>query len=166
MRIVLMSDSHGDSNAVLQIVERNIYTADMFIHLGDGENDMWRVVQEYPDVKIHQVRGNCDGTNKHPDHLIIDTIVNADNELVKIFVTHGHLQHVKTKKEELIQMAKDNNCSIVAFGHTHRRCDEVYDGIRLVNPGSCACPRDNAARSYAYIDISFWGIIVGIEELS
>ena len=36
MRIVLMSDSHGNYAAINNIVKRNL-SADIFIHLGDGE---------------------------------------------------------------------------------------------------------------------------------
>ena len=41
MRIIAMSDSHTSFDKVRQIVERN-KEADLFIHLGDGEDDFTR----------------------------------------------------------------------------------------------------------------------------
>ena len=35
----------------------------------------------------------------------------------------------------------------------------------LINPGSCVQPRDGDPPSYAYIDITAWGIIAGIVDL-
>ena len=160
-----MSDSHGNSNAVVKIVEKNIYIADMFIHLGDGENDTWRALQEYPDIKLYQVRGNCDHADKFPESQVIESVVGLDNKLFKIFMTHGHLQNVSKTIDDLLQTAKENNYNVVLFGHTHRRYSETIDNILFVNPGSCARPYDDECASYAYIDISMWGTIMGFESV-
>ncbi len=39
MRIIVMSDTHGNFSAIEKIIEKNI-SADMFIHLGDGERSL------------------------------------------------------------------------------------------------------------------------------
>ncbi|MBP5606454.1 MAG: YfcE family phosphodiesterase, partial [Ruminiclostridium sp.] len=119
MRIIVMADSHGASSAVMKIVERNRYAADLFIHLGDGEDDVSVVMQEYPQVKLLQVRGNCDYDENIPDKRIIETVPGPDDKTVRIFAAHGHHQHIDHGHGELIRQAKENGCGIVLFGHTH-----------------------------------------------
>lgn len=165
MRIIVMSDSHGSSEAVMKIVEKNIYTADMFIHLGDGENDTWRALQKYPQIKMMQIRGNCDQSNTLPDKRIIETIPDLDNKPIKLLAVHGHLLDIKKGTDELLKAARENECRIALFGHTHRRYEACTSGIWVLNPGSCACPKGNEMPSYGYIDISVWGIITGIIDL-
>lgn len=165
MRIIIMSDSHGNSEIVFKIVEQNIYTADMFIHLGDGENDAWRAIQHYPDIRFVQVRGNCDKTDKFPLSQIIDTVEGPNGKIVKLFVTHGHLFGAKSGTDKLWQAGIDNNCDIVLFGHSHRRYDETRNGRIVLNPGSCMYPRNGERSSYAYVDISMWGIITSIVDI-
>ena len=165
MRIIVISDSHGNSSAVQKIVKSNIYVADMFVHLGDGENDMWQVQYEYPDIKIVQVKGNCDRTDEFPIYDIINAGMGPDDKPVKIFVTHGHMYGVNKGLIEIADAAKSNDCSVVLFGHTHKRFDDIVDGIRLINPGSCSYPRDDKDPSYAYVDVTAWGLLSGISDV-
>ncbi|MBQ3842277.1 MAG: YfcE family phosphodiesterase [Ruminiclostridium sp.] len=165
MRIIVMADSHGASSAVMKIVERNIYSADLFIHLGDGEDDIRVVMQEYPQIKLLQVRGNCDRNKEIPSYRIIETVPGPDDKTVKILATHGHHQHIDYGTDELVRLAKENDCEIALFGHTHCRCEITDDGVMLINPGSCAQPRDDTPPSYAYIDVTLWGVITGIVDL-
>lgn len=165
MRIVVMADSHGGVNAVTKIVERNIYTADAFIHLGDGENDTAGVLQEYPQIKLYQVRGNCDPSDAFPFMQVIDTVIGPNEKMVRILAVHGHLQGVERGTDELVRLAHENDCEIVLFAHTHKRFDATEDGVLLINPGSCARPRDDEPPSYAYVDITEWGTITGIVDL-
>jgi len=165
MRIVVMADSHGAGSAVMKVVEKNIYTADMFIHLGDGEEDIPAVRQEYPDLKLFQVRGNCDYSTDIPVSQIFETETGPNDKPVRIIAVHGHLHGADHGTDGLVRLAKENECDIVLFGHTHCRCDLCEDEVMLINPGSCARPRDDDPPSYAYIDITEWGIITGIEDL-
>ena len=66
MRIIVMSDSHGDYFAVEEIIQRNL-SADMFIHLGDGERELDKIVVKYPYLNIYHVKGNCDCGSFSPD---------------------------------------------------------------------------------------------------
>ena len=43
MRIIVMSDSHGNYSAVESIIDRNTY-ADWIFHLGDGERELDRYI--------------------------------------------------------------------------------------------------------------------------
>ena len=64
MKIVVMSDSHGSFIALDKIVKRHS-DADMFIHLGDGERELNRLLMKYPELetKFHCCQGNCDYMN-------------------------------------------------------------------------------------------------------
>ena len=161
MRIIAMADSHGASSVVMNIVKKNIYTADTFIHLGDGENDTHSVLQEYPQIKMYRVRGNCDRGNDIPAVQIIETVQGPDDKIVRVIAVHGHMHNTA----QLLRLAKENGCTIALFGHTHRRFYSSEDGVLMINPGSCAQPRDDNPPSYAYIDITSWGVIAGIVDL-
>ena len=166
MRIVVMADSHGSVSAVTKIVEKNIYTADLFIHLGDGEDDSVGVLQDYPQIKLIQIRGNCDRRNDIPLSQVIDTVPGPDEKTVRIFAAHGHTLGIDKGTDELVRLAHENDCSIALYGHTHCRCDMCEDGVLIINPGSCAQPRDGEPPSYAYIDVTEWGVITGIVDLT
>ncbi len=150
----------------MKIVERNIYTADLFIHLGDGADDTWGVLQEYPQIKLAIIRGNCDRDTELPASRVIETVPGPDEQTVKIAAVHGHLHNADRGTDELLRFAKENGCSIALFGHTHCRHESTQDGVLILNPGSCALPRDGSSPSYAYIDITEWGVISGIVDLT
>ena len=158
MRIIVMSDSHGLTSAVCRIIEMNIGHADMFIHLGDGEKDVEAARSFFPDADIRAVSGNCDSGGA-PSSMVIDA------EGIRIFCAHGHRFFVGGGTETLRSVARDNDCRIALFGHTHIRHESACDGIMLLNPGSCACPRDGKSPSFASIDITDEGIVMGIFDL-
>lgn len=160
VRIIVMSDSHGDIFAVRDIIKRN-RNADMFIHLGDGENEVTALRAEFPDNIIRHVAGNCDYCSLSPQ---TDIIV-ADNG-VKIFCAHGHRHFVKGGTEIIRSVAKDNGCTIVLFGHTHCRYSSYEDGMYIMNPGSCSRPRDGKSPSFGVIEITDKGILTNITDLT
>lgn len=159
VRIIVMSDSHRKYSAVEKIVEANLGRADMFIHLGDGEGEIDMIRRKYPHLDIRNVAGNCDYASMLPDRLI----VGAGG--ARIFCAHGHRYFVKGGTETIRSVARDNGCNIVLFGHTHERYQSYEDGIYIMNPGSCACPRDGKPPAYGYIDITDKGIITNIVDL-
>ena len=63
-RIVVISDTHKDFLSLRKIVERHMQNADLFIHLGDLEEDVKKLKALYPNLPIRQVRGNCDFGSK------------------------------------------------------------------------------------------------------
>ncbi len=165
MRIIVIADSHGAGSAVMKIVEKNMYTADMFIHLGDGEADMLNVLLEYPEIRLHQISGNCDLGSASPALQVIETVLGPDDKMVRLLAVHGHLHNVSRGTDELLRQAHENDCGIVLFGHTHRRFEMTEDGVLIINPGSCSLPRDGEPPSYAYLDITEWGVITEIVDL-
>ena len=73
----------------------------------------------------------------------------------RLFLTHGHLYGVNFDLQRLADEAKDRNCSMALFGHTHKPCQRTVNGVLCINPGSISFPRqDNRRQSYAmfYLD--------------
>lgn len=141
MRILVISDSHGDSYAVREAVSQQP-TAKIIFFLGDGEYDL-RFLDNAPSsgLFVHKVKGNCDYGSTLPAY-VIDEV-----EGVRIYATHGYLEQVKYTKQHLLERAEDNRASIALYGHTHIPDTSFSNGIWLVNPGSI---REG---NYAVVDI-------------
>ncbi len=146
MRIVVMSDSHRQYGPLQKIMEQQP-DADMYIHLGDSEGGIELLKANYPDKKFFFVAGNCDSDISLPGFLVIP----ADSGH-RIFAAHGHRHAVRYSNAMILEAALENRCDIVCFGHTHERVNTWESGVHILNPGSCACPRDGFPPSYAYID--------------
>ncbi len=138
-RLLVMSDSHGDRMALRRIAEEvwKIYgPVDAYLHCGDGAGDFQAVADDFrahdPGAVFFQVRGNCDGL-RYAD-LPWQQVVEIGG--TKLFMTHGHLQAVKSTMMLLNDDARGCGCSIALFGHTHEPAMEMYS-VLLLNPG-CA----------------------------
>lgn len=158
MRIIVFSDTHGNSRCMREIFERN-EDADAFIFLGDGERELDTLRKCYPDKTILNVAGNCDYGSMTLDN----DIFIADG--VKILFTHGHNWGVKFSTDRLFYKAKEIGAEIVLFGHTHCRFYQYDEGVHILNPGSAGCPRDGKPQSYAFIDITKSGIMCSHVDL-
>ena len=153
MRIILLSDTHGDFFTAHEIVKRHLRDADCFIHLGDGFREWEDLRDLYPDKQMLYSRGNCDlGSDKKSAGTL-----SCENGH-RIFYTHGHLYRVKYGFDDLMKAARDAGCDIVVFGHTHQACRYYEDGLYLMNPGSPCCPRDSKP-GYGMIDITDAGVV-------
>lgn len=160
MRIIVISDTHGNFRALESVLLRNS-DADLFFHLGDGERDLDRFLQQYPQFteKVIRVCGNCDYDSIHPDTAVYPLGSH------RIFATHGHRYAVKNDYEIIKCAARENECDIVLFGHTHVRCNRIEGGLYLLNPGSASCPHDGNAPSFGHIDITTSGVVTNITEV-
>ena len=69
MRLLVMSDSHGRKNMLLDAMELHP-EADAVIFLGDGERDIEFAKNYFPDKKIYAVCGNCDFNSELPPFLL------------------------------------------------------------------------------------------------
>ncbi len=141
MKIVVVSDSHGRRKILEKIVEWNP-DADLFLHCGDLCDDP----DNYPQYQF--CRGNCDSTYKMP----LENIIEVPGH--RILLVHSHNVVLFDRENQLAGMAKMNHCDIVCYGHTHRHHHETKDGITLLNPGSCARPRDQYPASYAILTLT------------
>lgn len=154
MRIVVISDSHGHGSVVDKIIRRE-KDAEAIIFLGDVTRDIEDFIYEYDDKKFYIVSGNCDFLSDYP------YTMTAELGGAKVFITHGHTLGVKGGIGGLLQSAKQQQCQIALYGHTHVSDVKYVDGIHVINPGSCARSRDGG-NSYAIIDIRDNGILPSI----
>lgn len=144
MKIVVVSDSHGDRKIVQQLVDRYDGKVDGIFHCGDSELS----IDDPLVAKLHIVQGNMD-LAAFPDH-DVETI---DGQT--ILVTHGHHQNVNGGLLNLELYARSLAANVVLFGHTHQLGTTFDDGMLFVNPGSISQPRGEFAvigGTYAIIE--------------
>lgn len=147
MRLVVFSDSHRRVSTVTEIIERHKNNADLFIFLGDGNDDIDNALMLYPNTKIERVCGNCDFLSIYPASKVIDF------QGKRIFFTHGHPYYVKHGYYDIEREARSVKADFCLFGHTHIPYIEHKDDIYFMNPGSC---RDGI---YGIIDIEPSGVM-------
>ena len=155
MRIIVLSDTHGDMRAIEKIFARNP-SADLYLHLGDGERELDEMVLRYPEKDIRHVAGNCDFASLSPEMLVIGV------QSHKLLAVHGHRHGVKYSIEILKKLAEDNGADIVLFGHSHVGLQHYEDGITFLNPGSASQPRDGNPPTYGFVDITDAGIVTNL----
>ncbi len=141
MKIVIFSDSHGNTQPMLDAVFDE--APQLILHLGDHSRDCAAVLEAYPSVPLRAVRGNCDGNAFEPD---LDEFVIMNK---RIFMTHGHLHGVKMGLGSLLNTAFYKNADVVLFGHTHIPVQESVEGLLAVNPGSIGMGK----KTYAVLEI-------------
>lgn len=132
MKIIIVSDSHSYvSNLETILEEEKDFSA--IIHLGDGAKDL-RFISSYTDGKpVYSIKGNCDyGDDALPLRFI------SFFDKVKFFACHGNTYNVKTSLISLFYAAKEYDCKLALYGHTHKAHKETTEGICLFNPGSVA----------------------------
>lgn len=151
MRILVTSDSHRNLYALKEIISRHPDIKHIFF-LGDNADDIESIRDSFKDRIFHIVSGNCDFASVYKS-CAVETIENTG-----IFYCHGHRHNVKYTLETLKNTARENNCTLVLFGHTHKSLCCYDDGVYLVNPGSCSSSREGP-ESYAVIDITPKGIM-------
>ena len=151
MRLLVLSDSHGDIYAMKKAIDAQP-TAEAVIFLGDGYMDFEKCKPLFKDKRVYCVKGNNDFYCEYPRNAIIE------EGGLKIYITHGHYEYVKSGLGGLISVAKRNNCKLALYGHTHNQQEDNYDGIKMFNPGSI---RND---EYGVIDIIDNGFIcIGIK---
>lgn len=143
MRILVISDSHGDSLGIRKAVEQQP-SAELVVFLGDGERDFDLCHIEKPCIKV---RGNCDWGSQLPAFVV------TEEKGYTIYCTHGYAENVKYGDDILKMRARDCGAHIALYGHTHNPVTYYEDGLWIVNPGSL---RDG---SYAVVDITKSGVI-------
>ena len=131
MKAVIVSDSHGNSEILERIfsAERN---TDCIIHLGDGSDDLMRLNSCTGRIPVYQLKGNNDSSFYNFSPKLITYMGN-----IKFFACHGHLLDVKYGLTKLYYAAKEHECRIAFFGHTHIPLRDESDDITFFNPG-CA----------------------------
>ena len=140
MRFIICGDNHGKIEPLVKLKE-NYPEAKAFLHCGD----ICLRPEEVEGFTV--VNGNSDIYDDFPENLVI-TIGDF-----KIFMTHGDKLKFGNRIESLAKKAKELDCQIACFGHTHVYQVEKMDGVLCINPGSLFYNRDGSAPSYAVVDV-------------
>ena len=136
---LIVSDSHGRSRVadkIMPLAAENDYV----VHLGDGAGDLREIMNRYPE-KTYLLKGNCDAL-PWQDECVIEA------EGLSILCCHGHQYGVKSGLSRLAYRAKELNCEVALYGHTHRASIEEVGGVLCINPGAAGSYSDP---SYCYL---------------
>lgn len=137
MKLLITSDVHGDEDRLREVVKKH---KDVDYHLNAGDMCLNPVI--YEKYHIITVKGNCDYFSKEPLIRVLE--LNG----VKIYLTHGHKEHVKMGIDKLLQQAKLHEANLVIFGHTHQAFIKSDPQITIMNPGALG----DYHKSYAIYD--------------
>lgn len=130
MKLLILSDSHRKME-YMRLAMR-LEQPDTVFHLGDHDTDAAQLREEFPNLPIYSIRGNCDRLLPIGVDTLSYTIAG-----VRIFAAHGHQYDVKSGLLRFCMAAAEQNAQLALFGHTHNPYCEMYNGIWLLNPGAC-----------------------------
>ncbi len=141
-KIVVLSDTHHNKRSIeglFPIFEK----CDMIIHLGDMAADGAYIARNFSDKTVI-INGNCDIYPLGEDEVVL----NVEN--VRLLACHGHKYGVKYGLERLYTRAKEQNCSLALYGHTHVASAGIIGEVMLINPG---CLVGYGKQSYLYLEL-------------
>jgi len=124
MKVILISDSHGNKNSIDKIF--NNLQFDYLFFLGDGLGDLGTYINL---DNVFAVSGNCDFFSRVENEKFFELAG------YKIFITHGNKYGVKSTLNHLQERGEELNANIVVFGHTHKKYFEKIGDIYYINPG-------------------------------
>lgn len=170
MKFLVFSDSHGNSQVMRKIIQRQLDAGglDAVFFLGDGIRDVIELTHDFPSLRFECVLGNCDSPSDVKNELC-DT---SYEKLVtfgawKFILMHGHKYDVKYTYQDAVDHAIDKEADCLFFGHTHRAEDLTLDGslkgsARIINPGSCG---SGFHRSFALVETVGGQLVCGFGEI-
>lgn len=134
MKILVFSDSHGDTLKMDFALKSHGASVNMVIFLGDGVSDAEIIRRKYPDIPFVITEGNRESPF-HESPLVFEEFG------LKFFCIHGHGYGVKRGIDRAEKAAAETGADILLYGHTHtpeNRTAVYNDGSRLLifNPGS------------------------------
>ena len=157
MRIVVVSDTHRDFDRLyrLALVEKG--RTDLFVHLGDGEQEVDDLRAAFPGLALLSVRGNCDLFSMAPDHLLFE------EGGVRLFACHGHSFSVRYSLDGIRSFARSSGAKVALFGHTHVPLVD-YDGtLWVMNPGTAG---DYTRPTCGLLTIREGAVICSVQNIS
>lgn len=140
MLIIVVSDSHGRTERLNEILER-YPQADFYIHCGD----VLIPKKEYP--QFISVQGNNDPKGSYPEEFTLDIGQH------RLLILHGHQFPSSKREQRMVKKAKSLGADIVCFGHTHKVQVTSIDSVWLVNPGALWRCKGNKGASYAVLTL-------------
>lgn len=153
---IVLSDTHGNRH-IFDELSNIIAEHDGIIHLGDTSADGIYLQRLFPDKQIILINGNCDPIKLGNDERILEI------EGVKIFLTHGHLYGVKQTLDKLAYRAKELDCQVALYGHTHNAQECEVGGVLTFNPG---CLNKYSYKSYGFLSLHQGKIVTKIVYLN
>jgi len=146
MKILIFSDSHGDSETMCGAVEKE--QPDMIIYLGDGIADAEEVSQKYPNIQMIKVLGSLDSDKDDEEWIKYANICSK-----RFMMTHGHTfynEYVINRsgtyeltqdgmvkaQQNIIKFMSENNIDIALHGHIH----EPFIHYNCSKHGWIMCP--------------------------
>ena len=120
MKILILSDSHGDVETMCGVVENE--KPDMIIHLGDSIVDAEQLNNKYPDIQMIKTLGNIDSQKEDEEWIQYVEICGK-----RFMLTHGHtfLDAAENDTQGRQNMFRypgtmyPNKVDIILHGHTH-----------------------------------------------
>ena len=151
MEIAIVSDTHIPSRAsrIPDPFRERIETADHVVHAGDFDSEGALSNVRALSSRLTAVGGNMDPRIGLPDRATVEL------GGVTFVVTHGtgSPRGWADRVAAAVREETDGGAVGVA-GHTHELTDTVYEGVRLLNPGSVtgASPADRPSMMTAAVE--------------
>ena len=144
MKILIISDTHGNLNNLYTVLERE-KPIDNLLHLGDVSRDDDEI-RAIADCACAFVRGNCDWCSDERDSRDFGLLGH------NVHMEHGHM--LPDSFAGIAAKAKNIGADIMMYGHTHVPLIYRYKDVYIINPGSLSKPRQSDHRpSYIIMNI-------------
>jgi len=137
MKIVVVSDTHGDLSALRRVALIE-YDADCYLHAGDVEASSGDI------APFVAVKGNCDGA--FPDYPFR---FEMDTPFGKL-----HMEHYPIYGSMMYRVFHQDGIRIYIHGHTHEREENIIEGVRVYCPGSLVFPHDSDKGTYLVLNVT------------
>ena len=121
MNLLILSDTHGRSDRIQELLDRPAVHPDAILFAGDGVRDFQYLSLPCP---LFAVKGNNDMMVAPINGELPQNSLTLDLEGLRIYMTHGHLCGVKEQTARLLMQAIQQKADVVIFGHTHNRYQE------------------------------------------
>ncbi|WP_096202770.1 metallophosphoesterase family protein [Bacillus sp. FJAT-45350] len=155
MRVLIVSDSHGQTEELSDVITRHRQEVNLIIHCGDSELEANS--KELDGVSV--VEGNCD----YQHDQFPEEIRKELGDYV-LYVTHGHHYNVKMTYVPISYKGEEVGANIVCFGHSHVATSFSENGIVYINPGSLRLPRNRSEQTYVICELSTNEVKVSFHE--
>ena len=158
MKILVLSDSHGVTKLMADVVAKFEDEVACTLFLGDYLRDIEKIAGKFRGMTFHAVPGNCDFFSDLSRELTVE--VGGK----KIWMTHGDHFGVKSGYGRIESAAAVRGADICLFGHSHIPIVYEKNGILFLNPGSITEPRGPKRKSYAIVEILNGAVLPKIIE--
>ena len=141
MKILIFSDSHGDSSTMLSLIPTEC--PDTIIFLGDGLADTDAVQQQYPSIPMIKLPGNVDIPQENAEWVKCEEIGGK-----RFMLTHGHTffterdftpNGMSEARQSILAFMFENDIDIVLHGHIHEPFLH-YNCLSKAKCGWIMCP--------------------------